>query len=134
MIQHLSGEKLMQSFLNKWSIKQEVAHLSFIEDLHLARITDFVARKEILCAADMTNAETNNADSNGITTQDLLSNFTSKRSFVVTKLSVLNDETLHFKSLHPRLRIMMRPIDMAFFIVEYDDHHLVTIRQILKNF
>ncbi|MFT4669296.1 MAG: hypothetical protein ACI9M9_001964 [Flavobacteriaceae bacterium] len=29
--------------------------------------------------------------------------------------------------MHPRLKVLMRPVDLLFFVAEHDDHHLATI-------
>lgn len=118
----------------KWSIKENIGHLSDIEELHDGRIDDFISGKEVLRAADMSNAKTHNANHNSKTVQQLLDEFSEKRMRFVSRLKSLDDETLVFKSLHPRLKVPMRPVDVAFFTAEHDDHHIADIYVILGLF
>jgi hypothetical protein len=116
-----------------WSIKEHIGHLTDLEELHEGRIDDFISRKETLRAADMNNNKTNRADHNQKSIQQLLRDFRIKRSELVLRLEKLDDPTQNFRSLHPRLKLMMKPVDMAFFTAEHDDHHLASIREIIKG-
>jgi len=118
----------------KWSIQEHIGHLSDLEELHDGRIDDFLARKETLRAADMSNAKTNASLHNEKKIEDLLREFRDKREHFVSRLTELDDETQNSQSKHPRLQIMMRPVDMAFFTAEHDDHHLATVREIMMTF
>lgn len=115
----------------KWSIKEQIGHLTDLEELHEGRIEDFLARKETLRAADMQNVKTNQAKHNSKTLEELFSDFFTKRKQFVDRLEALDDETQKFRSMHPRLEVMMRPVDVAFFTAEHDDHHLADIRAII---
>jgi hypothetical protein len=117
----------------KWSIKEHIGHLSDLEELHEARIDDFIARLTILRAADMSNEKTNKADHNLKSIQKLLNDFSIKRQRLVKRLGELDEETQNFKSKHPRLNKLMRPVDMAYFTAEHDDHHLATMRYIIQT-
>jgi hypothetical protein len=132
LIQFLTEEEIKQKPDNKWSIKEHIGHLSDLENLHEGRIDDFLAGKEILRAADMTNTKTNNANHNNANIQNLLNDFKIKRATFISRMKELSDETQNFKSLHPRLQVMMRPVDMAYFTAEHDDHHLVSMREIIS--
>lgn len=115
----------------KWSIKEHLGHLLDLEDLHEGRIDDFLSRKEVLRAADMTNKRTNEANHNSRTKEELIGEFFTKRKNFVDRLEALDDETQKFKAMHPRLQIPMRPVDVAFFTAEHDDHHLADMRAII---
>ena len=116
---------------DKWSIKEHIGHLSDLETLHEGRIDDFLAHKETLRAWDTTNAETNNANHNQATIRDLIDKFYNKRITFIARLEQLNDETHEVKAIHPRLKVPMRPVDMAYFTAEHDDHHLTSIRELI---
>lgn len=133
MILDTTDEKLKEKFENQWSIKELIGHFSDIEDLHIGRIEDFTLRKKDLRAADMSNMKTNEANYNLTNTNHLLNNFTEKRNLFISLLEKLNDETQNFKSLHPRLQTLLKPVDIAYFVAEHDDHHLVSIRKILNQ-
>ena len=117
----------------KWSIKEHIGHLIDLEELHEGRIDDFIARKEILRAADMTNKRTAEANHNERRLEELLSTFSVKRNQFISRLENLDEETYYFSSLHPRLQVMMRPVDVAYFTAEHDDHHLASMREILNS-
>lgn len=117
----------------KWSIKEHIGHLTELEDLHEGRINDFLDRKETLRAADMQNIKTNEAKHNSKPLEELLSRFFVKRKQFVERLETLDDATQVYRAIHPRLQVPMRPVDVAFFTAEHDDHHLADIREIVKE-
>lgn len=133
MVASVSEEQAALRPNDKWSIKENIGHLSDLEELHDGRIDDFMARKEILRAADMSNTKTYAASHNDRTLEDLLEEFSAKRSYFINRLQQLDDDTQLFRSLHPRLQTHMRPVDMAFFTAEHDDHHIADMRVILQG-
>jgi hypothetical protein len=133
MIAGLSDEQLSKKFGDKWSIKEEIGHLNDLEELHDGRIDDFLAAKEVLRAADMQNIKTNQANHNKKSVVELLNTFESKRRDFIGRLEQLNDEMQNRTAMHPRLQVIMRPVDMAYFTAEHDDHHITTIREILQR-
>ncbi len=128
----LKEEELLLQRDSKWSIKEHIGHLLDLEDLHDGRIDDFLSRLEFLRAADMTNRQTSGANHNTKSLESLLHSFSSRRNQFIDRLVNLDEETLYFQSLHPRLKVMMRPIDLAYFTAEHDDHHLASIRELLS--
>lgn len=46
----------------------------------------------------------------------------------------LYEKDLMKSSIHPRLQQPMRPIDMAQFILEHDEHHIETIKELINEF
>jgi len=117
----------------KWSIKEHIGHLYDLEFLHDGRLDDFKEGKEILRAADMKNVLTEESHHNLSSLETLIDKFSKSRENFLIKLHSLDDSTLMRKSLHPRLQILMRPVDVAYFCAEHDDHHLASIRAILKG-
>ena len=118
---------------DKWSMKEHIGHLSDLEELHDGRIDDFISGKEMLRPADMSNAKTNQANHSEKKVEQLIRDFNSKRNKFISRLEKLDDKTQFFKSMHPRLKTLMRPVDVAFFAAEHDDHHLASIREMLKQ-
>jgi hypothetical protein len=117
----------------KWSIREHMGHLCDLEELHEGRIRDFMGREPVLRAADMENIKTKMANHNAIPVVEHLAYFSNKRNAFINSLSALDDATQAFVSMHPRLQIPMRPVDMACFTAEHDDHHLATIRLIRQG-
>ncbi len=133
MINSLSEKDCEFKPIGKWSIKEHVGHLSDLEDLHEGRLDDFLERKEVLRAADMNNKRTYEANHNLRSKEELIEEFFTKRKRFVDRLENLDDDTCKYKALHPRLQTPMRPVDVAFFTAEHDDHHLADIRIILNH-
>lgn len=129
----LSKDELTFKPDGKWSIQEHIGHLADLEELHEGRIDDFLAGKEVLRAADMSNAKTETANHNEKDIHRLLENFRIARNHFIRRLASLDDETYRYNSLHPRLKVFMRPIDIAFFTAEHDDHHLASMRANLEK-
>lgn len=129
----LSDEDASFTPHGKWSIKEHMGHLADLEELQEARVDDYLSRHETLRAADMNNTKTVEANHNTKSVQQLFLNFVNKRKHLVARLEKLDDETQGFRSMHPRLNIPMRPVDMAYFTAEHDDHHLADIRTIIET-
>jgi len=114
----------------KWSVKEEIGHLSDLEPLWLGRLYELTEGLAELRAADLINQQTHNANHNATEIKVLLQGFREQRQFFVNRLMRLNDEQLLNAALHPRLKTPMRIIDLAYFVAEHDDHHLASIREI----
>lgn len=134
MVSGLTEAQLIFQPEGKWSIKEHIGHLVDLEELHDGRLDDFLERKEILRAADMANTKTYEAHYNNKYIKDLIEDFKTKRAAYIKRIESLDDETFKFKSTHPRLQTLVRPVDMAYFTAEHDDHHLADIREILTHF
>ena len=133
LTKNLSDNQLSYQSEEKWSIKEHIGHLIDLEDLHTGRVVDFMNRKEVLRAADMSNKQTHTANHNNKTISDLIEAFELKRTAFISSLKSLDDETQEFVAVHPRLKVPMRAVDMAFFTAEHDDHHIASIIEILDS-
>ena len=131
MIKGYSNATLSHDLLG-WSIKEHIGHLLDLEPLHEGRIDDLIDRKEQLRAADMSNERTNEAGHNEQDAEYLIDLFEASRDHFISRLQRLEDNVQYFKAMHPRLHVMMRPIDVAYFSAEHDDHHLASISRILN--
>ena len=78
-------------------------------------------------AADLTNQKTHNTPHNDRYIDELLSDFKKVRQVTMENLRSLNDDDVLKSSMHPRLKKLMRIIDLAYFVAEHDDHHLAQI-------
>ena len=125
-------EILSRKPIGEWSIKEHIGHLTDLEELHDGRLHDFMARRDTLRAADMDNLKTNEAFHNDKTIQELTDEFILQRKIFLHHLLEIDEATHQFEAMHPRLGVTMRPVDMAFFTAEHDDHHLATIRQLIN--
>lgn len=127
IVQAVSEEQTRFKPDGKWSIKEHIGHLGDLEELHLKRLEDFVRRNPQLSLWDVTNTATEQANHNEATIDFLITAFSHKRSKFIQTLSGFDEETHLVQSLHPRLKILMKPVDMATFIAEHDDHHLASM-------
>jgi hypothetical protein len=71
-------------------------------------------------------------DYNAQPIQDVLSYFNETKIQLITRFKSLSDTELQKSSLHPRLKIMMYPVDLAWFHAEHDDHHFVRMNEIIS--
>ena len=130
---HLQTDLFTLKPNGKWSIKEEIGHLSDLEPLWLGRLHDLINNEPELTSADLTNQKTYAANHNATPLKLLQQGFREQRQLFVNGLLSLNDEQLLNSSLHPRLKTPMRIIDLAYFVAEHDDHHLASIREISSN-
>ncbi len=132
-LQSVSPIHLTQQKEGKWSIQEEAGHIMDLEPLWYSRFQDFQAAKEVLSEADLTNRKTFEAQHNDKDIQQILSAFAAARGQLMSLLSQLSASDLERTALHPRMRTPMRPIDLAYFVAEHDDHHLANITQRLQT-
>lgn len=116
-----------------WSIQEHIGHLIDVERLHDVRIDDYLARKDELTPADLSGRKTNEANYNEKPIGDILARFRNARLELVSRLERLDAPIVARPSHHSRLDVPMRPIDMAFFVAEHDDHHIALIRQMMAS-
>jgi len=133
MTGNLSEEILTYKPEGKWSIKEHAGHLIDLEELGEKRISDFLSGKEILSPADMSNKKNSEAGYNQKNIYDILKEFRSAREHIVKRLENFTKEKAAIVSIHPRLNQPMRIIDWVYFMSEHDDHHLTSIRLIVKS-
>lgn len=116
-----------------WSIKENIGHLIDLEPLWMGRLEDILNRKIDLRAADLSNTKTTEANHNQRSLVSLLEEFRSVRHSSIKKLEVLSEEQIYWSALHPRLKTPMRTMDHFLFVAEHDDHHLVTINELIRQ-
>lgn len=131
-IGHLTPEQLTQRDGDQWSIQENVGHLYEVESLFMGRLKEFLAGKETLRPADMSNTRTNEANYNAGSIEDIMSSFWSARLAFVQGLEECDAKTVLHKAMHPRLKTEMRLLDHAFFAAEHDDHHLARITELMN--
>jgi uncharacterized damage-inducible protein DinB len=116
-----------------WSIQEHVGHLLDLEPLWMKRVEDFLAGKDELTAADMSNARTNAAGHNQRSIAAVTAEFRVVRSRLVARLDAATDADVERTALHPRLKRPMRLIDLCFFVAEHDDHHLAIVTRLARG-
>ena len=116
----------------KWSAQEHAGHLLDLESLWLARLDDYVAGKDRLTPADLTNRKTDEANHNARPLEPLLAEFRAARATLLKRVDEL-EASLFARTLpHPRLKSPMRLADHLYFVAEHDDHHLARIWELIK--
>lgn len=131
-LQGLTPAILTQKLGDKWSVQEETGHLLDLESLWHQRFEDFQEGKAVLSEADLSNRRTFEAGHNERPIREILTKFTEARTQLMKLLAQFTAVELQQTALHPRMRTPMRPIDLAYFVAEHDDHHLATISKHLQ--
>jgi hypothetical protein len=119
---------------DKWSIQEHAGHILDLEALEVKRLEDYELGRETLTPADLENRKTHEAEHNSKEMADILAALRRERMEFVERLEALDAEFVQRSALHPRLKIPMRVIDLAFFKAEHDDHHLARISELVRLF
>lgn len=129
-IHSIPSDQYIKVLDGSWTIQEQVGHLGDLENLWEARFMDFIKGREVLTEADLTNKKTHQSNHNNKNMDDLLNDFSHQRERLCEFLFSIRGKAEHWNSKHPRLLAPMRPIDLAYFIAEHDDHHLARITEI----
>jgi len=118
----------------KWSIKENIGHLTDLEPLWQLRLNDIKSGAAEMRPADLSNSKTHQADHNKRSAEELLHDYSTVRYQTIGMLNNIADEIIFRSSLHPRLKTPMRTMDLFLFVAEHDDHHLATISSMVNRF
>lgn len=133
LTEDVSEEGLRYQPEGKWSIKQHIGHLYDLELLHINRLRQLKEKVEVLQPADMSNQKTESTNYNNYPFYKLIDMFDKLRQEMIEELMSLEVDIHHHAALHERLNVKMRPVDVASFTAEHDDHHLASIRRIIHK-
>lgn len=134
LVRGLPPEILTRRDNDKWSIQEQAGHLLDLEPLGMGRLDDYEAGRDALQAADTSNRRTHEADHNAGAIEDILAAFRRERTEFVSRMDAYDEAFIERTALHPRLSMHIRPIDLAYFIAEHDDHHLARISELRRLF
>jgi uncharacterized damage-inducible protein DinB len=126
----VAPEQLVSRAGGAWSAQENAGHLLDMEVLWLARVNDLAMRRGELSEADLTNRRTDEAGHNSAPLAALLADFRSARAELVRALEDFADSLAGFVATHPRLRLPMNVVDLAYFVAEHDDYHLARITEL----
>lgn len=127
------GERTVRAVEGKWSAQEHAGHLLDLEPLWLARVEDFVAGRNELSVADLSNRGTFEAHYNDRALAKILADFRGARLAMVNRLERVDAALFGHTLLHPRLKVPMRLVDHLFFVAEHDDHHLAIIWEMIRE-
>ena len=117
----------------KWSAQEHTGHLLDLESLWMERVQDYLAGRDQLTAADLSNRRTDEARHNEHALEEILGRFRSARLRLVRHVEENDRAQLGRAMLHPRLQQPMRLVDHLYFAAEHDDHHLACMWQLLNK-
>jgi len=127
-VKGVSENILSEKLDGKWSVKQNIGHLAEVDEIANKRIGEMIHAISPMSPAVFEPRGNYNTQS----VEEVIGNFRTARTANVKKYSDLSGDDLEKSSLHPRLKVMMTPVDLAWFDAEHDDHHLVRINEILS--
>lgn len=128
-----TGAILTAKPAEKWSAQEHAGHLLDLDALWLARVEDYVTGSAQLTVTDLQNRNTDEANYNWRSLEDILAGFRSGRQRLMRRAEEV-DEALSSRAIeHPRLKIPMRLVDHLFFVAEHDDHHLARIYELVHT-
>jgi uncharacterized damage-inducible protein DinB len=116
----------------RWSIQENVGHLLDLEPLWAGRVEDLASGAPRLRPADLLNRATDEARHNESPLKEILNAFRQTRAGLVGRIESFEESDLSRTALHPRLRLPMTVVDLAFFVAEHDDHHLARITELRR--
>ena len=131
-IAELSGSIRTRRIQDTWSIQENVGHLLELESLWLGRVEDILDGNAELREADLTNQATFDANYNETDFARLREMFAEARERLLERLGEIPAGMATQTAAHPRLKVPMRIVDVAYFAAEHDDYHLARIMEIRR--
>jgi uncharacterized damage-inducible protein DinB len=114
----------------RWSIAQNMGHLSDVEELWRERLEDLKRGKKTYAPAVASRFQELAKRHQERPVAETLREFKSRRSHLVEALAEASPELQASTAFHERLQVPMRLVDCAQFYTEHDDHHLIRIRRL----
>lgn len=112
----------------KWSIAQNIGHLSDVEELWQERLEDLRRGRAVYTPADPARFQAAAALHQDRTMHAIVQELGERRSRLVDALSKAPAALQVTSAFHERLQVPMRLVDCAQFYAEHDDHHLLRVR------
>jgi uncharacterized damage-inducible protein DinB len=137
MVRGVDGKTLIRKSQeqgkDEWSAQEHAGHLLDLESLWMARVDDYLRRAALLTVADLSNRKTFEAQHNRRAIEEILAEFRSARSRLVSRMENV-DRSIFARAIpHPRLQTPMRLVDHLYFVAEHDDHHLAHILERISS-
>jgi hypothetical protein len=128
-VRGVSDQILSEKLDGKWSVKQNIGHLGEVDEIAMKRIEEMLSGIPTLSPAVFEPRK----DYNKQPVAEVIGYFNSNRKKNIELYQSLSEIDLVKSSVHPRLKVNMNPVDLAYFDAEHDDHHLVRINEILNT-
>ena len=112
----------------KWSIAQNVGHLSDVEELWQERLEDLRQGKKVCTPAVPARFQELALRHQKQDVRNVLAELATRRARLVEEMSKAPPDLQSASAFHERLKVSMRLVDCAQFYAEHDDHHCLRIR------
>jgi hypothetical protein len=126
-VKNVSEAILSNRLDDKWSVKENIGHLAEVDEIANGRIDQMIAGISPLLPAVFEPKPYHE-----LPIREVLNVFRDSRTRNIKRYKSLSSSELEKTSLHPRLKVMISPVDLAWFDAEHDDHHLVRTNEILS--
>jgi uncharacterized damage-inducible protein DinB len=126
----MDDDRAHRQLEGKWSIAQNIGHLSDVEELWQERLEDLRARKKMYSPAVAARFQELAKRHQDRSVSETMKEFRNRRSRLIEALAQASPELQRAAAFHERLQVPMRLVDCAQFYAEHDDHHLIRIRRL----
>jgi uncharacterized damage-inducible protein DinB len=126
----LDDERAHRQVDGRWSIAQNIGHLSDVEELWQERLEDLRAGRTTYTPAVGARFQELARRHQDRPLDETSREFRSRRSQLIDALAGASPELQRAAAFHERLQTSMRLVDCAQFYAEHDDHHLIRIRRL----
>lgn len=117
-----------------WTIVQNAGHLADTDVLWMERFDDLRAGREVYAPADPDRFRAMAEEHRGCTADAVVAKLRASRSAYVAALESADAGLQRQSAFHGRLNTPLRLVDCAQFAAEHDDHHLLRIRSLVREF
>lgn len=125
IIREIPEQELNYKPGGKWSIKEHIGHLWILEPLWQKRFSEIKENKTEMSPADLNNTATDEALFNQYAIEKIVNGFERERKDTVHLLKRFSGKDFQYSLYHPRLKQLMRIIDLMYFVAEHDEHHFI---------
>jgi uncharacterized damage-inducible protein DinB len=133
LLADLSDATLRTEIDGSWSIIQNAGHLGDVEELWLQRVADLREGRPVYSPADASRFGRLAAAHQVRTPAEVIRYLTERRAPFLEALDTASESLQRAEAFHERLKCSMRLVDVAQFVAEHDDHHLLRIRDIRQR-
>ena len=110
-------------------MKENIGHLGEVEEILPKRIDEILNGVPTMSPAVFPVTR----DYNKMTIAEVVAFFEESRLATLQVYNTLQPEAYKLTSIHPRFKVPMSTVDLAFFHAEHDDHHLVRMSEIINT-
>ena len=126
----LDDDRAHRQVAGKWSIAQNIGHLSDVEELWQERLEDLRKGSKTYAPAAGARFQEMAKRHQDRPVVETMKEFRGRRSRLIEALASASPELQRATAFHERLQVSMRLVDCAQFYAEHDDHHLIRIRKL----